>query len=1248
MGLSPEEKSSRLFKKSFGAAETLLARDFFEEPKLGNNNILPSQIWSDANNIPYTAPTLSDGQSEGVVKYYELLELTHISGSQDLAYSDDTLKDTIPFNYSDGSYNYALFKNDGTTQIPFGQGDWLVDTSAGVLTFYGTLPSGVNASSPPKISFYQYIGDKGLVQSGATSGINVKDPVIATTTGQTDATYSTSLSGFTNLPSEIDGITLFNEGDRFLIKNQTTELENGIYEISGTTLVRAFDHDGTPIGEVGINDYTFVLSGNTNIATSWVLGSTDALDPNKIYPGVNSQLWKLFSSGLAYTADEQAIKLSGTTFSLDLDETLGNSGLYQSVDGLRLDTSITDAISGNTSGITSLSTELSTEISNRVSGDTSLSTELSEEISTRISEDTSLSTELSTEISTRISGDTSLSTALSEEISTTDSEVTSLSTELSAEISTSASADTSLSTAISTGDSSLSTALSEEISTTGSEVTSLSTELSTEISTRDSADTSLSTAIENIDFTSLENEITGNTSSISSLESQVIILTGDTISIETELSTEISTRSSETTSLSNGLSEEISSRTSGDLSLSTELSTEISTTDSEVTSLSTAISTEISTTDSEVTSLSTELSGEISSRTSGDTSLSTALSEEISTSASADTSLSTELSTEISTSVSADTSLSTAISIGNDGTTSLSTALSTEISTTDSEVTSLSTAISTGDSSLSTALSTEISTRNSADISLSTELSTEISTRDSADTSLETELSTEISTRSSETTSLSTEISTNSTGITSLEIAVDNPLNSAGIHSEPSILDNGNGTVTLGTGDYVFYSDTNFNTPLQKYTITGGTFTFINDDTNYLIADYNGGSPIIYSSTSRANINQSSVHPIITVYRYDNELEILTWDEMGKGLSNKISDRLVRTDRFVPETGSLIIGEAATRYVTLTAGVVWYGAVNHNLDAMNSSGDTMDLWYHSSGVWTNTGITQYDNTQYDDGTDLVTLGNAKYGVNWVFRTVGDDKKMLIVLGTDSYSLGEAQSADIPPLPEIAITNSILVGKIIVVKDGTTAEEITSAFETTFASTPITDHNSLSNLEGGTVDQYNHMTDAEYINVQTIPTLSTNLSTETTLRISGDTSLETAIDNFSGVTSQTAGSGLTYLAGNQTLNVNVDDYTIKIVNDELRATETWVESDKTTTISSGSGSTNIVLDYEPVGYVASFINGIEYLVSPTPGSSATDMPFFFDTLPVQGSILNFDTNIAGFGLQSGVDLIAVKYSYINTL
>ena len=173
MALTASQQASRLFKKSFGAGETLTTRDFFEEPKLGREVIFSDQIWSESSSIPTTAPALAPGASAGVVQYFEKETLSHISGSTNRSYFSSNLIDAISFNYEDGTYNYTLYKNDGTTTIAFGDGDWLVDTAAGLLTFYGTLPSGVTSVLPPKISFYKYVGSKGVsLASGTITSVN--------------------------------------------------------------------------------------------------------------------------------------------------------------------------------------------------------------------------------------------------------------------------------------------------------------------------------------------------------------------------------------------------------------------------------------------------------------------------------------------------------------------------------------------------------------------------------------------------------------------------------------------------------------------------------------------------------------------------------------------------------------------------------------------------------------------------------------------------------------------------------------------------------------------------------------------------------------------------------------------------------------------------------------------------------------------------------------------------------------------
>ena len=439
MALTPTQKSSRLFKKLMGASETLVSRDFFEEPKLGRSSILPSQIWAESDKIPTTAPILSDGQTSGVVKYHDKLSLTHIAGSTDLSYFNINLIDAIPFNWGDGTYNYTLYKSDGTTQINFGIGDWLIDTDAGVLTFYGTLPSNVSSILPPKISFYKYVGVKGLVASGETGGIHVHSAVkLSTASGETISNYNASSSGYTSIPTTIDGVsgTTLLESDRILIKNQLNGLENGIFQVSGTTLVRAIDHDGSPSSEIAVGDYVFVLSGNTNKYTGWVLGSTNG-NPLSIIPGVNTQYWEFFSSSQSYTADGKALQLNGNEFKVVLDESDSlTSGLEQNISsGLRIKPTILSTLNSLT-GTSSLISSLEVEIS----GTSSLISSLETEISGNTISILSLETTLSSEISIRESADLSLETLING--------LTGLTSGLSSEISIRESADLSLETAI--------------------------------------------------------------------------------------------------------------------------------------------------------------------------------------------------------------------------------------------------------------------------------------------------------------------------------------------------------------------------------------------------------------------------------------------------------------------------------------------------------------------------------------------------------------------------------------------------------------------------------------------------------------------------------------------------------------------------------------------------------------------------------------------------------------------------------
>ena len=146
--------------------------------------------------------------NEGTVRYYDKLILQEVNGTNKRSYyyldqnGNNILKNAIPFNYKKKSssqpYLYNLYFNkenitgydsnypDNTEykQITPGNsgGDWIFDIKTGVVTFYsygdfirycttGYLKNaGVNVSGtiedntlkPPVLSFYKYIGNKGL------------------------------------------------------------------------------------------------------------------------------------------------------------------------------------------------------------------------------------------------------------------------------------------------------------------------------------------------------------------------------------------------------------------------------------------------------------------------------------------------------------------------------------------------------------------------------------------------------------------------------------------------------------------------------------------------------------------------------------------------------------------------------------------------------------------------------------------------------------------------------------------------------------------------------------------------------------------------------------------------------------------------------------------------------------------------------------------------------------------------------
>jgi len=152
----------------------------------------------------------------------------------------------------------------------------------------------------------QYVDDN-------LAGLRWKNPVVAATT-----TNGTLASAYEN-GDTVDGVTLATN-DRILLKDQTTQTENGIYTVNASGApTRATDADST----AELNSATvFVMGGTVNADRAYTQTT------NNVTIGTHNIVFVQFGGGgSTYTASEQGIELVGSEFRLKLDgSTLSQSG----------------------------------------------------------------------------------------------------------------------------------------------------------------------------------------------------------------------------------------------------------------------------------------------------------------------------------------------------------------------------------------------------------------------------------------------------------------------------------------------------------------------------------------------------------------------------------------------------------------------------------------------------------------------------------------------------------------------------------------------------------------------------------------------------------------------------------------------------------------------------------------------------------------------------------------------------------
>ena len=292
------------------------------------------------------------------------------------------------------------------------------------------------------------------------------------------------------------------------------------------------------------------------------------------------------------------------------------------------------------------------------------------------------------------------------------------------------------------------------------------------------------------------------------------------------------------------------------------------------------------------------------------------------------------------------------------------------------------------------------------------------------------------------------------------------------------------GTLTVGTGTYRFYTNTDFTGNIVELEVTGGDFSIADGELFYVVANYNNGAPVVQAVSDIATIGESTIIPISTVLRRGTQIQTLLWGELALGSVNKIHARLVKTQRFALQSGLAL--SVSGMHVVVASGVVWHGTVADDLEGVVTSLAENDIWLaeDTNGTWTYTLVDEFDNTHYNDlVTGFEALAPNRYAANWVFRAVDPDKKILyIVLGTTDAGLDDTLRASMPAIPAEILAGSMLVGRIVVKRGETVPDAVEQALAMNLSYAHAAEHNNLSGLQGGTTDEYYHLTSAEKTNI----------------------------------------------------------------------------------------------------------------------------------------------------------------------
>lgn len=319
---------------------------------------------------------------------------------------------------------------------------------------------------------------------------------------------------------------------------------------------------------------------------------------------------------------------------------------------------------------------------------------------------------------------------------------------------------------------------------------------------------------------------------------------------------------------------------------------------------------------------------------------------------------------------------------------------------------------------------------------------------------------------------------------TNVQRTIDHLWSSA-ITEGMAITENPDGTVNIASGEAMLRSVDDNHGPLISCVMAAvNDMVLVDNKTNFIYADYNGGSPQYDSTDDIVSIlydHTKQVGHYCT--RVGTNLDCLDVRDSVINFINHWNIRDGLINGYQKATGN-VLSIDGTHHVLLSSGSYYILNVPIPMPEFDSNGETFTYIYgDGASDWNRPPANIIDYARYDDlsGTRQ-TATSSKFTAHWAYAVFNTPGRYVVMYGREEYaSAAAALDAGLPPTapPEIAANSTgTPIYKIIYQANGTLISIIPIEQETA-SGVASTLHDQMPGLKGGEFGVFYHQSLVNY-------------------------------------------------------------------------------------------------------------------------------------------------------------------------